>query len=151
MDQPPAFRQPSTIDKIFNRLFGLFVGLGFGLGHNYLLVVQGRKTGRTYMTPVNILDFAGKRYLVAPRGEAQWVRNARVSATVALKKGSTRERFNVAEVTNSDKAAILQCYLERFRPTVQRYFPIPAGSDEASFARLAGRYPVFELTACPVR
>jgi hypothetical protein len=70
------FLEPKPVEKLFNRLFGFLVGLGFGLEHNYLLQVRGRKSGRVYSTPVNVLDVAGKRYLVAPRGRTQWVRNA---------------------------------------------------------------------------
>lgn len=151
MDELPAFRRLTVADKVFNRFFGFLVGLGIGLQHNYLLVVHGRKTGRPYATPVNILEYAGKRYLVAPRGEAQWVRNTRVAGEVLLRKGSTQQTFTTTEMADTDKAAVLKCYLERFRPTVQRYFPVPAGAKEASFEGLAPKYPVFELTAAATR
>jgi hypothetical protein len=82
--QSRRFNQPKTVDQAINKFFGLLVGLGVGL-HNYLLQVRGRKSGRTYSTPVDVLDRAGKRYLVAPRGYTQWVRNAIASGTVSLK------------------------------------------------------------------
>jgi hypothetical protein len=82
---------------------------------------------------------------VAPRGETQWVRNARASREVWLKKGKRSERFGLQEVADQDKAQILKLYLDRFRTTVQRYFPIPAGSSLEAFTPIAGRYPVFEL------
>jgi hypothetical protein len=68
------FNQPTTVDRAINKLFGFLVGLGLGLPHNYLLQVRGRKSGRIYSTPVDVLDRDGKRYLVAPRGYTQWVR-----------------------------------------------------------------------------
>jgi hypothetical protein len=40
---------------------------------------------------------------------------------------------------------ILKAYLDRFKLTVQRYFPVAAGSPMADFEPLAARYPVFEL------
>ncbi len=43
-------------------------------------------------------------------------------------------------------AEILKAYLDRFKRTVQRYFPVPAGASVETFVPLAGRYPVFELT-----
>jgi hypothetical protein len=80
----PAFLRPTFSEQLFNRLFGLFVGLGLGLRHNYLLQVSGRRTGRLYSTPVNTLDYEGRRFLVAPRGETQWVRNARSARQIWL-------------------------------------------------------------------
>ena len=140
-----AFIQPSPTERWFNRLFGFFVGIGLGLPHNYLLQVQGRKTGRIYSTPVNILDYGEKRFLVAPRGETQWVRNARVIGQVWLKRGRFRKSFRLREVADAEKAEILKTYLDRFKTTVQRYFPVPAGSPPEAFVELAARYPVFEL------
>ena len=69
--------QPSLLDRIVNRAFGFMVKLGFGLSHNFLLEVRGRKSGRIYSTPVNVLEHNGKRYIVAPRGDTQWVKNVR--------------------------------------------------------------------------
>jgi len=141
----PSFRQPSRLERVFNRLFGVLVGLGLGLAHNYLLQVRGRKTGRVYSTPVNLLVVEGRRYLIAPRGNTQWVQNAVVAGEISLKKGSTRQRFQIRAVANAEKPEILQAYLDRFTRTVQRYFPVPAGSEPQAFVAVADRYPVFEL------
>ena len=75
------------MERAFNRLFGFLVGLGFGLKHNYLLQVRGRKSGKLYSTPIDLLEIGGKRFLVAPRGRTQWVRNAEAAGEVTLKKG----------------------------------------------------------------
>jgi len=66
--EPPAFRKPSAGERFFNRAFGLIVGLGLGLPHNYLVQVRGRKSGKIYSTPIDLLELDGKRFLVAPRG-----------------------------------------------------------------------------------
>ena len=139
------FNQPNAIERLFNRLFGFLVGWGLGLPHNYLLQVRGRKSGQLYSTPVNVLDRAGKRFLVAPRGYTQWVRNAAASGTVSLKKGRRSEVFLLRVVSDEDKPEILKAYLDSFTRTVQRYFPVPAGSPAEAFRPLADRYPVFEL------
>lgn len=141
----PAFRAPNIVGRVFNRAFGILVGLGFGLRHNYLLQVRGRRTGRIYSTPVNLLDFRGKRFLVAPRGRTQWVRNAECSGEITLKKGISRQTFQLRPIGDSDKLEILKEYLDRFTPTVQRYFPVLAGSPPGAFAAVAQNYPVFEL------
>jgi len=139
------FSQPSPIERLSNRLFGLLVGWGIGLPHNYLLQVKGRKSGRVYSTPVNVLDYKGNRLLVAPRGETQWVRNARVSGEVWLKRGRSRQRFKLRALDESDKPEILREYLSRYRLTVQRYFPVPASARLEMFSDIARQYPVFEF------
>ena len=67
------FLKPTALERALNRVFGILVGLGLGLRHNYLLQVRGRKSGRMYSTPVNLLAIDQKLYLVCPRGRAQWV------------------------------------------------------------------------------
>jgi deazaflavin-dependent oxidoreductase (nitroreductase family) len=84
----PSFRAPTAAERIFNRLFGMLVGLGIGPAYIYLLQVRGRKSGKIYSTPVDLLELQGKRWLVAPRGRTQWVRNAEASGEVTLKKGN---------------------------------------------------------------
>jgi deazaflavin-dependent oxidoreductase (nitroreductase family) len=139
------FNQPKTVDRMINKLFGFFVGLGLGLPHNYLLQVRGRKSGRVYSTPVDVLDRDGKRYLVAPRGYTQWVRNAIAGGTVSLKKGRSSEIFRIRSLSDDEKPEILKSYLDRYKLTVQRYFPVPAGSPTEAFRPSTGDYPVFEL------
>ena len=128
-----------------NKAFGALVGLGLGLRHNYLLQVRGRKTGRMYSTPIDLLELEGRRFLVAPRGRTEWVRNAEAAGEVALKKGTRRQKFRIRVVPNEEKPEILKAYLDRFKLTVQRYFPVRAGSEPWDFVEVTERYPVFEL------
>ena len=144
---PTGFEAPSPLERLFNRIFGFLVGLGLGLPHNYLLEVRGRKSGRLYSTPVDVLGHGGRRYLVAARGETQWVRNARVSGQVTLRKGTRREDCRLRAISEQEKPEVLKAYLDRFKMTVQRYFSIPAGSPLEKFAPVAAGYPVFELLA----
>lgn len=139
------FLKPSPGERVFNKLFGLLVGLGLGLPHNYLLQVRGRKTGRVYSTPVNALSHRDKRFLVAGRGHTQWARNAQAAGEVTLKRGFRHESFRLRPLPDEEKPEVLKAYLDRFKTTVRRYFPVPAGSAPQAFAPVAARYPVFEL------
>ena len=141
----PEFRPPTSVERLFNRVFGFLVGLGLGFSYNYLLQVRGRKSGRIYSTPVDLLERNGQRFLVAPRGRTQWVRNAEAAGEVTLKKGSSRQKFRLRPIPDADKPEILKAYLDQFRKEVQRYFPIPAGSPPEAFRDLAPSYPAFEL------
>jgi hypothetical protein len=141
----PIFRKPNFFERMLNKAFGVLVGIGIGLRHNYLVEVPGRRTGRLYSTPIDLLEFRGKRFLVAPRGRTEWVRNAESAGEIVLKRGSVRQKFHIRIVANEEKPEILKAYLDRFKLTVQRYFPIAAGSGPGAFAEIADRYPVFEL------
>ena len=144
--QMPTFRKPSALEAFFNRAFGFLVGLGIGPDYMRLLQVRGRKSGRIYSTPVNLLEFGGRPILVAPRGRTQWVRNAETAGEITLKKGSARNQYRLRAIPNNDKPEILKLYLERYRSAVQRYFSVPAGSPVERFRSIAGNYPVFELS-----
>jgi len=141
----PLFRAPSPVERVFNRTFGILVGLGLGFSYNYLLQVRGRKSGKIYSTPIDLLELGGKRFLVAPRGRAQWVRNAEAAGQVTLKKGSKRQQFQLRALTDQEKPEILKAYLDQFKREVQRYFPVQAGSPVEAFRELVQNYPAFEL------
>jgi deazaflavin-dependent oxidoreductase (nitroreductase family) len=147
MTQPVEFRQANALERMFNRAFGVLVDLGLAPADYYLLQVRGRTTGGVRSTPVNVIQVADRRFLVAPRGRTQWVRNVEVAGEVVLKRGRSRQRFRTRAVPAEARPEILRQYLDRFRTTVQRYFPVPAGSAAATFAPIVDRYPVFELLA----
>jgi deazaflavin-dependent oxidoreductase (nitroreductase family) len=140
-----TYQKATAVERLFNRVFGLLVGLGLGLPHNYLVQVRGRKSGKIYSTPIDLLELDGKRFLVAPRGRTQWVRNAEAAGEVTLKKGRTRLHCRIRAIPDDSKPELLKAYLDRFQTTVQRYFPVPAGSPAQAFVQIAPNYPVFEL------
>jgi deazaflavin-dependent oxidoreductase (nitroreductase family) len=143
----PEFRRPSRLEAVFNKLFGRLVGLGLAPSYNYLVEVRGRRTGRTYSAPINVVDVGTRRFLVAPRGRTEWVRNAEAAGDIVLTRGRSRRRFRLRPVAGDEKLDILKTYLDRYKVAVQRYFPVRAGSEARAFRDVADRYPVFELLA----
>jgi deazaflavin-dependent oxidoreductase (nitroreductase family) len=143
--QLPVLQKPSAAAAVFNRIFGFLVGLGIGPRYMQLLQVRGRKTRRVYSSPVNLLQFREKLYLVAPRGRTQWVRNSEVTGEVLLKRGSAERKYRLRPVPDPDKPEILKLYLDSYKSAVQRFFPVRAGSSAESFRQIASSYPVFEL------
>ncbi len=141
----PSFRAPGAGERVFNRIFGFVVGLGWGFSYNYLLQVRGRKSGKVYSTPIDLLEMNGKRFLVAPRGRTQWVRNAEAAGEVTLKRGKLQQRFRLRVLSDQEKPEVLKAYLDQFKGEVQSYFPVPAGSSVETFRELVQRYPAFEL------
>ena len=141
----PAFRKPTAVEALFNKTMGFLIGLGIGPGYMRVLQVRGRKTGRLYSTPINLLEIAGKPYLVAPRGRAQWVRNAESAGEVVLKRGGTERKYRLRALNDEEKLEVLRLYLDSYKREVQKYFDVPAGSGAAAFRSTANRYPAFEL------
>jgi deazaflavin-dependent oxidoreductase (nitroreductase family) len=121
------------------------VRLGIGPKHLYLLSVSGRRTGRTYRTPVSLVQRNGARWLVAPYGERNWVKNARAAGWVELRRGRYTERVRVEDVPPSDRAPILRAYLRQV-PFTRDFFDAPPGAAVEAFAPEASRHPVFRIT-----
>ncbi len=107
----------------------------------YLLSVPGRRSGRTYTTPVIIVE-NGERFLVAPYGEVGWVRNARAAGRVTLARGRHRETVGLRQVGPEESAPVLRTYLSRVR-VVRPFFDISPDSPLDAFASEAARHPVF--------
>src|SRR5260370_41805813 len=82
----PAFRKPNPVEAFFNRAFGFLVGLGIAPDYMRLLQVRGRKSGRIYSSPVNLLEFGGKPFLVSPRWRTQGVLNADATGESSLRR-----------------------------------------------------------------
>lgn len=141
-----SFQRPTAIERLFNSTVGALVRIGIGLPNMRVLEVRGRKSGKLYSLPVDLLSHNGKLYLVAPRGRAEWVRNAEASGSVALRRGRRVEQYQLRALPDAEKPPILKAYLDRFRREVQQFFPLPAGSPADAFTSLASRYPAFELT-----
>ncbi|MBV9885973.1 MAG: nitroreductase family deazaflavin-dependent oxidoreductase [Acidobacteria bacterium] len=141
------YQPPSTVEAMFNRTFGFLAGLGLAPKFIYLLEVRGRKSGKIYRSPVNLMEIGGRRILVAPRGRTQWVRNAEASNEIILKRASFRQSFSLRPFADAEKPPILKEYLDRYASAVAKFFPVAPGSPADSFRPIAANYPVFELIA----
>ncbi len=139
------FLRPAAGERFFNRLYGIALRFGLAFSHNYLLEVRGRKSGRVFTTPINLLDYKGRRYLVANRGQTQWLRNARAAGRVVLAKAGRRTEFVVRDVPDDQKPELLKEFLERFKASVQRFYTVKPGSPVEAFKPMAPECPVLEL------
>jgi deazaflavin-dependent oxidoreductase (nitroreductase family) len=136
----------SWFDQLFNGVARALTGFGVSLYGSRNLAVRGRKSGEWRVVPVNLLVCDGVRYLVAPRGEAHWVRNLRAARGGELRLGRRSEPFRAVEVGDADKPPILRAYLERWRFEVDRFFEgLSASPSDDDLRRIAGRYPVFRI------
>ncbi|MFD4403811.1 nitroreductase family deazaflavin-dependent oxidoreductase [Nocardia sp. NPDC058499] len=147
MTTATRYLAPTGFDPIFNRIVNLLPKLGISIAGSRLLAVRGRKSGEWRTTMVNVMTAAdGERYLVAPRGHTQWVRNLRVAGTGELRLGRKTETFTAAEVADTDKIPLLRHYLERWGWEVDRFFDgVTKNATDAELAGIAPGFPVFRL------
>ncbi len=131
---------------LFNPAVAGLTRLGISLFGSRVLEVTGRTSGKPRRTPVNLLTFEGERYLVAPRGDTQWVRNLRASGEGRLLVGSHSEHFAAVELTDDEKPPILRAYLKRWKFEVGVFFDGVAPDSSAEELRgAAPKHPVFRL------
>jgi len=145
---PTSYIKPGFFTtRVFNPIVSFLAGrLGLSLKGAAVLAVQGRKSGEWRTTPVNPLPFKGQRYLVAPRGETQWVRNIRVSRVGRLTVGGKTERVLVEEVPDQEKPPILRAYLKEWAWEVKQFFGgVGADASDAELLRITPRHPVFRI------
>ncbi|KAA0024654.1 nitroreductase family deazaflavin-dependent oxidoreductase [Antrihabitans cavernicola] len=129
-----------------NAIISWLTDRGISIWGSRVLSVQGRKTGEWRSTPVNVLTHDGKRYLVAPRGHTQWVRNLRVSGTGRLRVGKQVETFTGVELADDVKPELLRAYLRRWKFEVGMFFDgIDANATDEQLLAIAPGYPIFSI------
>ena len=142
------YLQPGWFTKnVFNRIVAGLTRMGVSVLGSRVLEVRGRTSGEPRQVPVNLLTVDGQRYLVAPRGETQWVRNLRASGGEAiLLLGRRREGVAATELADEEKPPLLRAYLKRWKAEIGVFFKGvgPDASDE-ELLRIAPGYPVFRL------
>jgi deazaflavin-dependent oxidoreductase (nitroreductase family) len=132
--------------NVFNRVVALLTRLGVSVYGSRVLAVRGRSTGRWRTTPVNLLVVDGARYLVAPRGHTQWVRNLRATGQGRLLLGRRSEDFRATEIGDDQKVPLLRQYLTRWKFEVGVFFGgVGPDSTDAELQRIAPDHPVFRL------
>jgi deazaflavin-dependent oxidoreductase (nitroreductase family) len=139
-----AYRM-NAFTRFGNTMAASMIRLGIGPAGMHLLRVRGRKTGLPRTTPVNLIEHQGRRWLVAPYGEVDWVRNARAAGEAELLRAGTVERARLRETAAEEAAPVLRSYLRRLRPVVGPYFDVTPSSPDADFIAEAPRHPVFLL------
>ncbi|HEX4492895.1 MAG TPA: nitroreductase family deazaflavin-dependent oxidoreductase [Acidimicrobiia bacterium] len=142
------YQEPGWFTRhVFNPMVSGLTKMGVSVLGSRELRVRGRKTGEWRSVPVNLLVIDGQKYLVAPRGHTQWVRNLRVAGTGELRVGRRVDTFTATELTDADKPAILRAYLKRWKSEVGVFFGgVGPDSSESELARIAPDHPVFAIT-----
>jgi deazaflavin-dependent oxidoreductase (nitroreductase family) len=142
--QPGRRYRPGRGRRLENLVMSVLVGAGL-VPHSYLLTTRGRKTGRTRKNPVVVVDYDGRRWLVAPYGPVSWVLNARAAGQVELTRRGKTQRYTIREVSDQEAGPILQRYV-RVASATRPYFQADLNAPVEDFVAEAAHHPVFELT-----
>ena len=143
----PRYVRPGKSTNVFNEAVAAMTRAGISIWGSRILAVRGRTSGEWRTTPVNPLTLNGERYLVAPRGETQWVRNMRAAGGGELRVGRRTEPFTVTELADADKPPVLRGYLKRWKFEVGVFFDgVGADASDAKLLEIAPGYPVFRVT-----
>lgn len=136
----------TRMDRLFNRIVAGLARLGVSLMGSRVLAVRGRTSGEIRTVPVNLLTVDEQRYLVAPRGQVQWVRNLRVAGEGELRIGRRSEAFTATELADEEKVPVLREYLRKWAWEVGRFFDgLDATSEDAALLAAAPDFPAFRV------
>jgi deazaflavin-dependent oxidoreductase (nitroreductase family) len=144
----PHYQRAGWFTKnVFNRVVAVLTRMGVSVAGSRVLEVPGRKSGEPRRTPVNLMSFEGQRYLVAPRGHTQWVRNLRVSRSGRLMVGRRAEDFTAAELQDEEKPELLRAYLKKWKWESGQFFGgVGPDAPEEELRRIAPDHPVFRIS-----
>ena len=150
-EQPASahYKRPDWFTRnVFNRALGGLTRMGISVWGSRVLEHRGRTSGKLHHTPVNLLAMDGTQYLVAPRGETQWVRNVRhADGHLVLILGRRRQLCTAKEIPVADRVPILRAYLRRWKFETGMFFDgVTPDSTDEEWAEVAARHPVFALS-----
>jgi len=147
-ESEPRYVRPGWFTgHVFNPIVALLTRAGVSVWGSRELRVRGRKTGEWRTTPVNLLTYEGNRYLVAPRGVTQWVRNLRAAGNGELRVGRRTEEFRAPELPDEQKPPILRAYLKRWKAEVGVFFDgVGPDATDDELREIGPKHPVFLIT-----
>ena len=143
----PVARVPLSV-RLFSPVLKGLLGAGVPLGYNRLVTIRGRKSGLPRTAAIAVLEASGRRWVWAPWGEVNWVRNLRAAGRATI---TIRGRDEDVLATELDAAQRLAFFRDVLGPFARR-FPfgytfvrLVDGVDLRDPAKAADGRRVFEL------
>jgi len=139
------YNRPGTLTKLSNSLFARLASIGLTPRDTVAVRVRGRKSGKMRSNAVTYVEHDGARYLVAPRGTTEWVRNVRAARGEASLKHGRSQPVHLVEVPDAQRAPIIRSYLKKMPGMVRREFGVEAEAPDTDIQRIAPQHPVFRI------
>lgn len=140
------YHRPMFLTRMMNSAMGFLASMGLTPSDMITLEVKGRRSGQLRSTVVTAVEVDGARYLVAPRGIGDWVRNLRAAGGEAAIRRRSRTTVRLEEMPPAQTAAIIQAYLKKTKMATQAHFGIDPDAPIAEFEKIASRHPIFKIT-----
>lgn len=141
-----VYHKPSGPVKLMNSIIGRLASIGLIPRDTIQLEVKGRRSGKTRSNAVTWVEYEGQRYLVAPRGNTEWVRNVQAAGGEAVLKHRKTERVRLEEIPLEQRAPIIRAYLKKTAAVTKREFGLDPDAPLEEFDKIAPRHPVFRIT-----
>jgi hypothetical protein len=140
------YDEPNLAARAGNELIRWLAVAGISLAGTRALRVRGRTTGKVRGVVINLLSVDGRDYVVSPRGNTQWARNARAAGAVDMGPKWRSRQVRIAEVADDAKPQLLKRYLDRWYWEVKGHVGglTPQSTDD-EMRSAAPSIPVFEL------
>ena len=100
-------RVPSWV-PFFNYIAKPLLAAGVPMGPDVLLTIRGRKSGLPRTTPVTIAENSGRRGVISPFGEVNWVRNLRAAGRATISVGRQKEEVTAVELGPTEAAEFIR-------------------------------------------
>lgn len=137
---------------LFTPLAMALLRAGVPLGVNGLITIRGRKSGLPRTTPLAIVEASGRRWVWAPWGEVNWVRNLRSAGRAAITVRRQTEEVTAIELNAEQRIGFFRDVLgpiARRIPFGVQFIRIADGVDINEPEAAANGRRVFELR--PIR
>lgn len=140
------YDEPDLTARATNAVFRWLAEAGISIAGTRALRVRGRKTGQLRGVVVNLMTVDGRDYVVSPRGNTQWVRNARAAGEVEMGPRWRGRTVRIVEVADDAKLDLLKRYIDRWYWEVKGHVGglTPQSTDEQIRA-VAPSIPIVEL------
>jgi len=140
------YDEPDLVARATNAVFRWLAEAGVSIAGTRALRVRGRTTGKLRGVVVNLMTVDGRDYVVSPRGNTQWVRNARAAGEVEMGPRWRGRTVRISEVADDAKLDLLKRYIDRWYWEVKGHVGglTPQSTDEQIRA-VAPSIPIVEL------
>ncbi len=139
------YRRPMMLTRMMNRFVSQVASLGLTPSDTVTMEVKGRRSGVVRSNPVTWVEHEGESYLVAPRGESEWVRNLRAAGGEAVLRHRGRRNVRLEELPAGQRAPIIKAYLQKTARATRHHFGVDPKAELDAFEAIAAGHPVFRI------
>ena len=136
--------------SFFGPILKFLLVVGVPMGFNRLVTIRGRRSGLPRTTALAIIEVSGRRWVWAPWGEVQWVRNLRAAGRATSTVRGRKEEVRATELDPTQRVTFFRdilAPLARGIPFGVWFIRIVDGVDLDHPVDAAEDRPVFELHA----